>query len=87
MSRLHRTLGIIMICLFATPSFADGHIAKLQAAANGDHREQKNIDRNSSRHPVETLDFFGIKDDMTVVEMFPSSWEIAIAVMTRSRAS
>jgi predicted methyltransferase len=45
----------------------------LLAAANGDHRSADNIKRNSSRHSVETLKFFGITSDMTVMEIWPGS--------------
>jgi predicted methyltransferase len=38
----------------------------------GSHREEKNTARNSSRHPIETLEFFGIEDAMTVVEIWPA---------------
>ena len=43
----------------------------LIAAATGEHREARNIARNDWRHPVETLTFFGIRPDMTVVEIWP----------------
>ncbi|RAL22873.1 methyltransferase [Lujinxingia litoralis] len=45
--------------------------AKLEAAANGAHRSEKNRARNAYRHPVETLLFFGLEDDMQVVELWP----------------
>lgn len=45
--------------------------AKLEAAAEGTHRSEENRARNEARHPVETLLFFGLSDDMTVVELSP----------------
>ena len=36
-------------------------------------RTPKNRDRDGARHPAETLAFFGIKPEMTVVEIWPSS--------------
>ena len=48
----------------AGPSLAD--------IADGDHRSAENRARNASRHPVETLEFFGLQPDMTVVEIWPS---------------
>lgn len=45
--------------------------AALQNAATGDHRSAENISRNQYRHPVETLSFFGVRPDMTVVEISP----------------
>lgn len=50
---------------------ANANIEKLKSIANGDHRSEANKARNDSRHPVETLKFFGIKEDMTVVELSP----------------
>ena len=43
----------------------------LEAAIAGDHRSDKNKARDVSRHPLETLNFFGLKADMTVVEIWP----------------
>lgn len=36
-----------------------------------DHRSAQNMARDQYRHPVETLTFFGIEPNMTVVEIFP----------------
>ena len=60
----------------STVVVADMTSEKLMTAANGSHRSQANIDRNASRHPVETLSWFGIKDNMTVIEISPggSGW-------------
>lgn len=38
---------------------------------SADHRSDKNIARNIYRHPEKTLAFFGLKPDMTVVEIWP----------------
>lgn len=35
------------------------------------HRSPENIARNRYRHPVETLAFFGLEPDMTVLEILP----------------
>jgi predicted methyltransferase len=43
----------------------------LAAIAIGAHRSPENIARNAFRHPVETLEFFGIRPDMRVVEIWP----------------
>ncbi len=45
--------------------------ARLQAAVNGAHRSDADKARDQYRHPVETLAFFGIREDMTVVELWP----------------
>ncbi len=45
--------------------------ARLRAAIAGDQRDAKNSARDVYRHPFETLSFFGIAPDMTVVEIWP----------------
>ena len=45
--------------------------AKLQAALAGPHRDEAHRARDKYRHPLETLGFFGLRDDMTVVELWP----------------
>ena len=43
----------------------------LDAALAGAHRSDKNKARDRYRHPKETLTFFGLRRDMTVVEIWP----------------
>jgi predicted methyltransferase len=43
----------------------------LKAAIAGEHRSAANKARDAARHPYETLTFFGIKPNMTVVELAP----------------
>jgi predicted methyltransferase len=43
----------------------------LQAAVHGSLRSPKNVARDKYRHPAQTLEFFGIRPDMTVVEVLP----------------
>ena len=38
----------------------------------GDHRSPANIARNQFRNPIETLEFFGLETDMTLIEIGPS---------------
>ena len=45
--------------------------AKVEQAMHGNHRSEGNKARNEYRHPVGTLEFFGIKDDMSVLEIWP----------------
>ena len=45
--------------------------ADLSAVVAGSHRSPANRARDVYRHPVETLSFFGIRPDMTVVELWP----------------
>jgi predicted methyltransferase len=45
--------------------------AALDAALAGAHRSDRNKARDQYRHPKETLAFFGLRRDMTVVEVWP----------------
>ncbi len=44
---------------------------RLKEAIAGEHRSEENKARDKYRHPFETLTFFGIEPDMTVVEIYP----------------
>ena len=50
-----------------------GSGAGLDAAIAGDQRSAENKTRDRYRHPYEVLSFFGIEEDMTVVEIYPGS--------------
>jgi len=45
--------------------------ASLERAIKGDWRTPANVARDSYRHPAETLEFFGLKPDQTVIEITP----------------
>jgi predicted methyltransferase len=45
--------------------------AKIEAAMTADIRSEAEKERDSNRRPVETLEFFGFRDDMKVVELIP----------------
>jgi predicted methyltransferase len=45
----------------------------LKAALNNEARSAGNKTRDAARHPHETLSFFGLKQNMTVVELSPGS--------------
>ena len=45
--------------------------AMLDAAIAGDHRTAEETARDAWRHPKETLAFFGVEPQMTVVEIWP----------------
>ena len=44
---------------------------KIKAAMTGDLRTEADIDRDRNRKPVETLAFFGLEEDMRVLELIP----------------
>lgn len=49
----------------------DATEAKLKAAMAADSRTDAEKERDRNRRPVETLEFFGLRDDMTIIELLP----------------
>lgn len=45
---------------------------ELEAAINGPQRSLANASRDKYRHPQKTLEFFGIRPDMRVIEVMPA---------------
>jgi len=75
-----RTVGVVACLLAATGALAadsgpkatsGASLKKLQEVVSGDHRSAERKARDKYRHPVETLSFFGIQPNMTVVELWP----------------
>lgn len=58
------------ITLTAAGSYADVK-DKLALAMKSDARSAAEIERDRNRMPVQTLEFFGLEDDMSVVELIP----------------
>ena len=56
----------------APPPMAEESGPTMADIAEGAHRPDENKVRNVYRHPVETLEFFAIKDDMIVAEIWPA---------------
>lgn len=56
----------------AAPAAAAAPAWTLDQLVAGDHRSPENIARNSYRNPKETLEFFGLRPDSVVVEIWPS---------------
>jgi predicted methyltransferase len=55
----------------ASAASTDDTTALLQKAVDGSWRSAPNKARDVYRHPLETLQFFGIRPDMTVIELSP----------------
>jgi predicted methyltransferase len=50
-----------------------GRSQSLRALTEAEHRSPENRARDVYRHPVETLEFFGLRPDQTVVEISPGA--------------
>ena len=62
---------LFLVCGFVQASDFSVVEAKLNAAMAADIRTDAEKERDRNRKPVETLEFFGLRDDMKVVELLP----------------
>ena len=67
--RLFLTFVLFAVC--GTTLAANEIDAKVESALAADARPKADRDRDRNRRPLETLNFFGLEDDMTVIELFP----------------
>ncbi|HEV2109984.1 MAG TPA: methyltransferase [Gammaproteobacteria bacterium] len=68
--------SLLCALLLATPAIAadsGGADAAISQALQGTWREPANAARDQYRHPKQTLEFFGLQPNMTVVQLWPSS--------------
>ena len=78
---MRRLIGPVSAAIFALGVSLAGEASlaaagvdpALAAAIAGDQRSDANKARDRYRHPAETLTFFGLKPDMTVVEVTPGA--------------
>ena len=60
---------LLVLLAIASPGFAAD--SAIENAIKGEHRSAMNKVRDESRHPAATLEFFGFRHDMTVIELWP----------------
>ena len=61
-------LAAVLLGGCASPPASDPKtLTALNAVLAGEHRASENRARDAYRHPKETLQFFGLRQDMTVV--------------------
>jgi predicted methyltransferase len=69
---LTASLTMAGLTFVAGPACAAEHFdPKLEAAVDSDFRSAADKARDPYRHPLQTLTFFGLKPNMTVVELWP----------------
>ena len=66
----------LIVLLFAIQGFTfaadfDAVKGRLETAMASDVRNESERDRDRNRKPVDTLKFFGLRDDMKVIELMP----------------
>ena len=64
-------LSLILLSLVGVTYAANEIDAKVEAALAADARPAADRDRDRNRRPLDTLNFFGLKDDMRVLELIP----------------
>jgi predicted methyltransferase len=76
--------AILALVAFSATAQEMSTVGSIEQAMWGDHRSESNMQRNRYRHPVGTLEFFGMGQGMTVMEIWPGGgWytEILAPVM------
>jgi len=68
---LRALLAFTLMILAGNVLAANEIDAKVEAALTAEARPQADRDRDRNRRPLETLNFFGLKDDMRVLELIP----------------
>lgn len=71
MTRILLSLLLLAAAGFVQAADDSAVEAKLKAAMAADIRTEAEVERDANRKPVETLEFFGLRDDMKVVELLP----------------
>ena len=67
---MKRFVFTVLLLVFTQSSLAKDSNT-IQAVMSGSHRSTEHKARDIYRHPQQTLEFFAIKPDMTVVEIWP----------------
>ncbi|NIP18586.1 MAG: methyltransferase [Xanthomonadales bacterium] len=64
-------LLLAMVCATASANDFSAEEEKIRAAMAAEGRPEADVARDRNRRPVETLRFFGLRDDMRIVELMP----------------
>ena len=67
------SMGVALSCAPAQAPDRDELSQRLAPILAAPYRSAANVVRDTHRHPLDTLAFFGIKEDSTVVEILPGS--------------
>ncbi len=72
---MRRVIFLVCLLVLAGPIMAVGldFNNRIEQAMNGEHRSEANRARNGYRHPVGTLQFFGMEKGMSVLEIWPGA--------------
>jgi predicted methyltransferase len=65
------SIGFLGISLDSNAEDFEATKEKIEAAMAAEGRPKKDIERDKNREPIETLMFFGLRDDMKILELLP----------------
>jgi predicted methyltransferase len=68
---MKKILWVLLLAISFSSAQAAGEANALQRAIVGKQRSAEHKARDQYRHPQQTLEFFDVKDNMTVVEIWP----------------
>lgn len=71
---MKRFLPVLLLAVCANSIAADNFDAtaeKIKSALKADIRTEAETDRDRNRKPLQTLEFFGLRDDMKIIELIP----------------
>ena len=68
---MKKILWVLLFAISFSSAQADGDSTVLQQAIAGKQRSAEHKARDKYRHPQQTLEFFDVKENMTVVEIWP----------------
>ena len=66
-----RILLVVFLIVLTGAANAGDIDAKVKGALAAESRPEADVTRDRNRRPLETLRFFGLEDDMTVIELMP----------------
>jgi predicted methyltransferase len=64
-------IAVFVLTTFGAAAEEMSTVGSVEQAMWGSHRSDSNMQRNRYRHPVGTLEFFGLEQGMTVMEIWP----------------
>ncbi|MGR8998601.1 MAG: class I SAM-dependent methyltransferase [Gammaproteobacteria bacterium] len=68
---MKKILWLLLLAFGFSSAQAGGESTSLEQAIEGKQRSAEHKARDKYRHPLQTLEFFDVKDNMTVVEIWP----------------
>lgn len=71
MKRISLTILLVLTSQFSLAQSFEATEEKIKAAMQSDIRTAQEIERDSNRLPLQTLEFFGLRDNMKVMELLP----------------